>query len=282
MNGKTNAPLRAAIDIGSNSVRLALSDGTVKSVITKLADGIETSGRLSPDGVTATVAALARFADECKDCARVDAFATEAVRRAADGAEFCAAVKAATGLTVTVISPEEEARLALVGATKPSGAVTVCDLGGGSMELICSADGKTVEYAQSRPLGVVVLKNKYRGDYRRLTDDMPELLKSYGSVARYTPVLSGGSACAIAAALLNLAVYDKTKIDGAHFTAQRLDDFMPVLLSPKLATLRPVCARRADTVPYGAIVLRALIGYVGATDFYVSDSGNLQAVLKGD
>lgn len=280
MNDKSNAPRRAAIDIGSNSVRLALSDGTVLSVITKLADGIERSGRLSESGVKATVAALARFAEECGDCERVTAFATEAVRRAADGAEFCAAVKATTGLDVTVISPEEEARLALVGATKPNGAVTVCDLGGGSMELISSADGATVEYAKSLPLGVVVLKNKYGGDYRRLTDDVPELLKGYGKVASYPLVLSGGSACAIAAGLLNLAVYDKTEIDGAHFTARRLDDFMPILLSPKLAVLRPVCARRADTIPYGAIALRALIGYTGATDFYVSDSGNLQAVLK--
>lgn len=280
MNGKTHAPLRAAIDIGSNSVRLALSDGTVRSEITKLADGIETCGKLSANGVAATIAALARFAEECKDCERIGVFATEAVRRATDGAEFCAAVKAATGLTVTVISPEEEARLALAGATKPSGAVTVCDLGGGSMELISSADGKTVEYAKSLPLGVVVLKNKYRGDYRKLTDDIPELLKDYGRVPDYSLVLSGGSACAIAAGLLNLSVYDKARIDGAHFTARRLDDFMPVLLSPKLSTLRPICAKRADTIPYGAIVLRALIGYTGVTDFYVSDSGNLQAVLN--
>ena len=272
---------RAAIDIGSNSVRLAKQDGTVQSVITKLADGIEKTGKLSEQGVAATLAALADFAKQSEGC-RVTAFATEAVRRAADGEQFCKRVKAETGLDIIVLSPEQEADLALIGSTKPDGPVTVCDLGGGSMELISSADGKTVEYSKSLQLGVVVLKNKYNGDYKKATEDMPKLLIEYGKIKPYPLVLSGGSACAIAAGMLNLSVYDKKKIDGAHFTARQLDDAMPILQSPKLATLRPVCARRADTIPYGAIILRALIGYVGVTDFFVSDSGNLDAVLKND
>ncbi len=274
--------MRAAIDIGSNSIRLALSDGTVRSVITKLADGIEKTGKLSPAGVDATAVALKDYAEICRlaSCDSVIAFATEAVRRASDGKQFCERIKAESGLSIVVLSPQAEAKVALAGVTKPSGAVTVCDLGGGSMELIASADGVTPEYVKSLPLGVVVMKNRFDGDYRRAIDEMPDLLKGYGKVPDYPLVISGGSACAIAAAMLGLKVYDKTKVS-AKFTAAMLDDNMPMLLSPKLGVFRPVCRKRADTVPYGAVIVQALLNYLGATEFFVSDAGNLQAVLNG-
>ena len=274
--------MRAAIDIGSNSVRLALSDGSGRSVITKLADGVERTGRLSPEGVAATIATLGEYADECRaaGCGDITAFATEAVRRAADGAGFCSAVKAATGLDVLVLSPEREARLALAGVTKPDGAVTVCDLGGGSLEVISSDDGKTPSYVKSLPLGVVVMKNRFDGDLRRAIDEMPDVLREFGDVPSYPVVIAGGSACTIAAGLLGLKVYDKSKVT-AKFSAKQLDDLMPILLSPKLALYRPVCRKRADTIPYGAIVIQALLNYLGATEFYVSDASNLEAALNG-
>lgn len=275
--------LKAAIDIGSNSVRLALSDGTVTSVITKLADGMEKRGSLSPSGVMATVSALEKFSSRCRElgCEKITAFATEAVRRAADGEEFMRRVLERTGLEIKLLSPQTEAALALAGATKPDGAVTVCDLGGGSMEIISSADGIVPDYVKSLPLGVVVLKNRYDGDYRRAIDEMPSLLAPYGKLPVRPLVLGGGSACALAAGMLDLKVYDGKTIDGARFATHRLDDFMPIALSPKLAVFRPVCERRADTLPYGAIILRALAAYVSAREFFVSDSGNLQAVLNG-
>lgn len=272
--------MRAAIDIGSNSVRLAFSDGSVRSEITKLADGTGKTGRLSSQGVERTLEVLKTFAAACGDTPVV-AFATEAVRAASDGAEFCAAVKRETGLTVKVLSSEAEAKLALLGAYKKAGACTVCDLGGGSMELISASDGVTPEYIKSLPLGVVMLKNKYNGDYKSAVRDAPTLVADYGATAPYPLTVSGGSVCAIAAAIQNLRVYDKRRINGAYITARELDSILPMLQRPDLPVLRPVCSKRADTVAYGGIILRALINHMGLTGFYVSDSGNLDAVLDG-
>ncbi|MDE6200271.1 MAG: hypothetical protein K2M47_00110 [Clostridiales bacterium] len=276
--------MRAAIDIGSNSVRLAFSDGTTTSQITQLALGIQQSGMLSPTGVTATIEALKEFKAVCDERGVTDifAFATEAVRRAKDGEQFCQSVKAATGLTVNILSGIQEAELALKGTTKPDGAVTVCDLGGGSLEIICSRDGKTPDYINSLPLGVVVLKNIFNGDYRKAIDDMPKMLTECSSVPRNnTVVLCGGSACNIAAAMLNLKVYDKKAVS-TKFTAKQLDDIMPILLSKRLSVLRPICTKRADTIPYGAILFQTLLNYLGATEFYVSDASNLEAILNND
>lgn len=274
--------MHAAIDIGSNSIRLAMSNGTTQSVITQLADGLRSTGKLSPNGVKNSIAALIEFKKICGDvkCEKITAFATEAVRCAVDGNEFINTVKAKTGLTVIVLSQRQEAAVALFGATKPSGAVTVCDLGGGSMEVISSPDGKTPAYIKSLPLGVVSLKNRFDGDYRKAIDDMPEIIKEYGDIPKYPTVISGGSACAIAAAILNLKVYDSRAVS-TRFSAKQLDDIMPILLCKRLSVYRPICAKRADTVPFGAIAIQALINHIGVTEFYVSDAGNLEAILNG-
>lgn len=272
--------MRGAIDIGSNSIRLAISNGTVESNITKLADGLS-GGFLSPAGVEKTISVLSDYVATCKKigCTDIYAFATEAVRKAADGKAFAARVLSECGLTVHILTEKQEAELALLGADKPDGAATVCDLGGGSMEVVCAKDGKTPSYAKSLPLGVVVMKNRFNGDYRKAIDEMPALVAEYGALPSYPVTISGGSACAIAAALLNLKVYDKARVT-ARFSARELDDAMPLLLSDKLSVFRPVCRKRRDTIPYGAIVIQALLNHAGAGEFYVSDSGNLEAVLR--
>lgn len=269
---------KAVIDIGSNSIRLALSDGTVYSRITKLADGLAERGRLSPEGIRTSLEVISDFVKSA-GTDDIYIFATEAVRRAEDGAKFCSLVQSLCGRTVHVLSEEQEAELALKGADKPEGAVVVCDLGGGSMELIASPDGRMVDYVKSLPLGVVVLKNRYRGDIVKAREELPKLIKEYGAVPRYTPVISGGSACAIAAFLLGLEKYDKKAVT-ARFTANELDKALPSLSDSELLSRHPVCARRADTVPYGAAVIRALLDYLDASFFYVSDAGNLDAVLR--
>lgn len=273
--------MRAAIDIGSNSVRIAFSDGTTRSIITKLADGIGSTGRLSPDGIAKSLEALKAYADECAERGVTDvtAFATEAVRRAADGEEFIAAA-ARAGINVILLSPRQEAALALAGVDKPDGAATVCDLGGGSLEVISSPDGVTPDYVKSLPLGVVVLKNRFDGDFTLAINSAPALVDEYGEVPNRPVVISGGSACAIAAAILNLKVYDKAAVT-TEFALSDLDDIMPMLMSPRLSVLRPVCAKRADTLPYGAIILQALLNKLNAVKFRVSDASNLEAVLKG-
>lgn len=272
--------MRAAIDIGSNSIRL-LFCGTTRSDITQLALGINDTNKLNENGVAATLDALARYVAICREngCTEIIAFATEAVRRADDGKAFCETVKQKLDLNIALLSPEQEARLALLGAEKPHGAITVCDLGGGSMELISSNDGKHPDYIKSLPLGVVVLKNMFNGNYRRAIDELPALVSGYGRVPNRPVVLCGGSACTIAAAILNLKTYDKAAVT-TKFKTHELDDIMPILLSSKLTVFRPICARRADTLPYGAIALQAVLNHVGATEFFVSDASNLEAVVE--
>lgn len=270
----------AFIDIGSNSVRL-LHNGKKIGVITKLADGIDNNGVLSKDGVERTVQTLRDYINIVGSPRDIFAFATEAVRKSTDGAQFVARVKRELGLDITVLSGEQEAAIALYGAKKPQGSVCVCDLGGGSMELVCSKDGHTADYVKSLHLGVVVLKNKFNGNFRAAIDGAPELVQEYGDTPDYPLVMLGGSACSIAAAILNLDVYNPDAVNGAFISAAALDDNMPLFLSPNLALYRPICEKRKDTVPYGAIIIQALVNKLNANGFYVSDSDNLNAFENG-
>src|SRR5271169_748574 len=143
----TRAMDAAVIDVGSNSVRLVLyriegrAVWTVfnEKILAGLGRDLAITGALSPDGVEAAMAALRRFAALIKASKpdRVFAAATAAVREATDGPAFCRQVRAETGLSLRVLSGEEEARYAAFGvlAGAPGSQGLVGDLGGASLEL---------------------------------------------------------------------------------------------------------------------------------------------------
>ncbi|MBW8859356.1 MAG: Ppx/GppA family phosphatase, partial [Caulobacter sp.] len=138
----------AVIDIGSNSVRLVVyrlegrAIWTVfnEKVLAGLGRDLGDGGKLNPEGVAQTLAALKRFRAVLEAVKPAETFiaATAAVREAKDGAAFVAQIRAETGFSTRVLSGEEEARYAAVGvlAGTPDATGVVGDLGGASLELI--------------------------------------------------------------------------------------------------------------------------------------------------
>src|SRR3954471_18255263 len=159
----------AVIDVGSNSVRLVIYrlDGRAiwtvynEKALAGLGRDLPATGRLSPDGVETAVVALRRFravldgwgADD------VTAAATAAVREAADGPSFLKRVREETGLTVRVLSGDEEARYAALGvlAGQPDAEGVVGDLGGSSLELVRLGAATAPEEGATLPLGPFAL-----------------------------------------------------------------------------------------------------------------------------
>src|SRR5690349_20613794 len=138
----------AVIDVGSNSVRLVIYrlDGRAiwtvynEKALAGLGRDLPATGRLSPEGVETAVTALRRFRAVLDGWRAEDvtAAATAAVREAADGPAFLKRVRDETGLTVRVLSGEEEARYGAMGviAGEPGAEGVVGDLGGSSLELV--------------------------------------------------------------------------------------------------------------------------------------------------
>src|SRR6202140_5360468 len=167
-------PTLAAVDIGSNSVRLKISRLSGRRLleihedrqVTRLGDSVFRNGFLSPDAIDETVKVLRRFhravQHEGADSVRV--VATSALRDARNARAFLEWVRSTTGWDVEIISGLEEARLIHLGLVSTlrvnSSPVLMVDLGGGSCELTISTKGH-IRNTVSLPLGAVRLTNDF-------------------------------------------------------------------------------------------------------------------------
>src|SRR5271165_1501669 len=182
-------PTFAAVDIGSNSVRLKiarLQAGRVRPLhedreVTRLGEGVFSSGFLNPESMAETVKVLRRFHRATQqivtDSVRV--VATSALRDARNSQAFLEWVRSATGWRVEIVSGVEEARLIHLGLLVSSPRVDrsptlMMDLGGGSCELTVTQGGH-IRDAISLPLGAVRLSNEFlrhdptrKGELKRL------------------------------------------------------------------------------------------------------------------
>jgi len=162
----------AAVDIGSNSTRMLAAEVlpgeapralAAEREVTRLGQSVFRDGRISTEAMESVTAVLTRMAAMYRrlDVAGVRAVATSAVRDASNQAEFMARAAEALGSPVEIISGREEARLIHQGVMwqwpQPGKRVLIVDIGGGSAEIISSADGRMLD-AASRPLGAVRLQ----------------------------------------------------------------------------------------------------------------------------
>jgi len=183
-------PTFAAIDIGSNSCRLAIASvqqHRLKTLyedreVTRLGESVFDTGMISPEAMANTIKALKRFhkAAQLHVVDRVRVVATSAVRDARNSEAFRAWVKSTTGWNVEVISGLEEGRLIHLGVmTHEPGAKGKClliDLGGGSCEVTVS-DGGRIQQMVSLPLGAVRLQQEFLRDDPPTKDDIARLRK---------------------------------------------------------------------------------------------------------
>ncbi len=183
-------PTFAAIDIGSNSCRLAIASVQAHKLktlhedreVTRLGESVFETGVISPEAMAVTVKALKRFhkAVQAHVIDQVRVVATSAMRDARNSEAFRAWVKSATGWTVEVISGLEEGRLIHLGVvTHELGARGRClliDLGGGSCEITLS-DGGRIKDMVSLPLGAVRLQQEFLRIDPPAKDDVARLRK---------------------------------------------------------------------------------------------------------
>ncbi len=279
----------AVIDIGSNSVRLALDRGqkiTPKLVNTTcLAEGLAKTGLLSPDAMKRTKRAVIEFVDVAKKehSENIYIFATEAVRSAINGKDFCAAIETAVSIPVRVISGDAEAKLGLLGAisTDTHGEITVIDIGGASVEVV-RGDRKKLTYACSLPLGTVRLRD-IAGDNR---DDIEkyvlEHIIDFGFVSGYEGMSIGGTATTLAAMDLRQTNYDPNAVHGHVLSVRAIDNLIEDIFSShdRRKDFSILSEKRALVIGHGAIMLRALVEYLGLDDgITVSEHDNIEGLL---
>ena len=283
----------AAIDIGSNSVRLVLyrlegrAVWTVfnEKVLAGLGRDLASTGRLSEDGAALALTALKRFAAVIDGVRPALTFvaATAAVREAADGQAFCERVAAETGLVIRVLSGEEEARYAALGviAGMPTARGVVADLGGASLELIRIGEGG-VERGVTLPLGPFSLSTEGPFDAGRLRETIAKRLKPAGDFTTDTLHAVGGAWRTLAQVHMGHARYPLHIVHQYVMDAGEARDIARVIARSSRASLeswKGLSKKRAETLPHAALVLEGLIERLGLQRIVLSAWGVREGLL---
>jgi exopolyphosphatase / guanosine-5'-triphosphate,3'-diphosphate pyrophosphatase len=293
----------AAIDCGTNSIRLLVADlpagaDVVRRMeIVRLGQGVDRTGRLAPAAIERTRLALAEYAAEIGrlGAQRVRMVATSATRDAANADEFRDMVLATLGVAPEVVTGEEEARLSFAGAVRglPADAVPpylVVDIGGGSTEFVSGTS--IVEHAVSVDVGCV------RMTERHLHSDPPTSAEVAAAEAeieaivdRALSVVSGrdartlvglaGSVTTVAAVALGLDAYRPERIHHARIpyddVVKVTADLLGMTTAQRLAI--PVMhPGRADVIGAGALVLRVVMQRASASTVVASEHDILDGI----
>ena len=272
------------IDLGTNSTRLLVADvhdGRVtqlerRTEVTRLGQGVDSSGRLSAAATKRVFAAVESFQPDIErhGAKRTVAVATSAVRDARNGEEFRAELEERFGVEARTISGDEEARLAFLGATssRPPGGerLLMLDIGGGSTEFVVGIPGSDPDFHVSTRAGSV------RHTERHLHDDPPtedQLSAVAGEVAAIIEaevpaevrraaeagIAVAGTATSLASVDQELDPYDPEAVDGYRLDRFAVDEILTHLAKLPLEERREVVGlnpARAPTIVAGAIILR--------------------------
>lgn len=283
----------AAIDIGTNSVRLLIADSAGREIerpmrMTRLGQGVDVTGALAPEAIARTTAVLVEYRAllERWDVRRVRATATSAARDAQNGQQFLDAAELALGVRPELLSGDEEARLSFRGATH--GLMTehapflIIDLGGGSTEFVLG----TTEPQQliSTQMGCVRMTERHlNGDpasAEQLAACFADVkrecvrVREVVDVRRARSVIGlAGTVTALAGMQLGLTRYDGTRTHHSRLTRAEVETQFGRLSAATLAERRGMLAEpaRAEVIVGGAAVLLTILKELAIEELLVSE-----------
>jgi exopolyphosphatase / guanosine-5'-triphosphate,3'-diphosphate pyrophosphatase len=299
-----DGPRYAVIDVGTNSVKFhvgeRVGDGSWRRVvdraeITRLGDGLATSGVISAAATERTTAAIAGMVEEARQRhARVlVAVGTAGLRAAGNRDEVVDAIEAATGVTVETISGEDESRLAYLAARADvapgDGAVVVFDTGGGSSQFTFghgavvderfSVDVGAVRYTERFGLDAAVSSETLQAALEAIASDLDRLR---GRAVPDALVGMGGAMTNITAVKLGLHSYDPDAVQGAVLRREDIARQVELYRTTDLDARRSIVGlqpNRAEVILAGACIVRTVMELLGQESVTVSDRGLRHGVL---
>ncbi|MCP2246201.1 Ppx/GppA phosphatase family protein [Lentzea aerocolonigenes] len=280
----------AAIDCGTNSIRLLVADATLRDdgtawlrdvhremKIVRLGQGVDATGRLHPDAIQRTKEALEDYLRtmQRKGVERARMVATSATRDASNRDDFFGMTEEVLGAPAEVITGDEEAGLSYLGAVADldpeEGPFLVTDLGGGSTEFVLGT-GTEVEAARSMDIGCVRLTERFIHSDPPKKDEIAaaeafarEAIKEAFSVVPVekakTWIGVAGTVTTLSALVQGLEVYNSDVIHLSRITLDNVREITDRILSmthDERASLGPMHPGRVDVICGGALVLRAI------------------------
>jgi exopolyphosphatase/guanosine-5'-triphosphate,3'-diphosphate pyrophosphatase len=300
-------PMRvAAIDCGTNSIRLLIADiegNSFREVIrimeiVRLGQGVDQTGQFHPDAITRTLTAVDKFAAEIakRGVEKIRFCATSATRDATNRHLFVDGVRERLGIEPEVISGDEEAALSFAGAIQDlnpqEGPFLVVDIGGGSTEFVFGTT--SVEAARSVNIGCVRMSERHFANDPATSEQIElartDIQAAIAIAAAEVPITKAktlvavaGTATTVAAAALELAEYDRYAIHLTRISASQVHDVSAMFLTrnrEQRLALGYMHPGRVDVIPAGALVLSEIMKATGATEFVASESDILDGMAR--
>jgi exopolyphosphatase/pppGpp-phosphohydrolase len=291
--------IRAAIDIGSNSIKVLVArclPGDLEIIehqttMARLGENVDNSGEISRDTFDTALDAVRKYQELAKKhgAEQILAIATEALREARNSQDFMEAVKHETGIEVQLISVSAEAVLDYYGATYDPGIPSdagVLDVGGGSTEIV-TAKNTHITWLTSIPIGSRALHDRY------LPSDPPtyvemEAARSY--LAKYLQtihiqepppalIVTGSSASALLKLAQRAFKLDEQCDPLTHEDLSRCEGLLGALLAEEIARRFEQSLERARILAAGALIIQAVMQYLHRSDIRVSSHGVREGAL---
>jgi exopolyphosphatase/guanosine-5'-triphosphate,3'-diphosphate pyrophosphatase len=293
----------AVIDVGTNSVKLhiaeRLADGwrtvTDRAELTRLGEGLDATGEIAPQAAARTADAIAEMAEEARRSGvrAIAAVGTAGLRIASNGASVVDQIRARAGVSVTIITGEEESRLAYLavkaGLGVPAGSLVVFDTGGGSSQFTFgegdrvderfSVDVGAARYTERFGLDRAVSRERLRDATAAIAADLARL---DGRMPPDALVAMGGAVTNLAAVSHAMATYDPDVIQGTVLDRAEIDRQIELYRTRDADARRSITGlqpKRAEVILAGAGIVRTVMEKLGAGSLTVSDRGLRHGVL---
>ncbi|MET0344071.1 MAG: Ppx/GppA phosphatase family protein [Polyangiales bacterium] len=291
----------AAIDIGTNSVRLLITDAQGRELtrlmqVTRLGQGVDVTGTLHPDAIARTLAVLRTYQAEIEKhtVKKLRATATSAARDASNSAAFFDGAEAVLGQRPELLPGDEEAALSFRGATtgligKFPPPYLVIDIGGGSTEFVLGTDAP--EQLISTNMGCVRMAERHlhadphpAAQLEACAADIRTILKSVREkvdVSRAMTVVGlAGTVTSIAYLHLGLTAYDPAKSNHQKLTVADVEKVYETLAAADVANRRELLLepKRAEVIVAGAAVLLTTMRELGLAELVVSEADILDGL----
>jgi exopolyphosphatase/guanosine-5'-triphosphate,3'-diphosphate pyrophosphatase len=286
----------AVIDVGTNSVKFHVgerrADGTWATIVdrsdvSRLGEGLDDTGRLQPEPIARTAAAIDAMVTEARgqNVDEIAAVGTAGLRIAANSRELVDAVQQRSGVTIEVISGEEEARLAYRAATAElpvgSGSLVVFDSGGGSSQFSFGV-GANVDERFSVNVGAVRFAEQFHLDAAVEKDVVDDALEAIATdfdrlgnrPAPDAVVAMGGTSTNMAAVKHGLATYDPDVVHGTVLDLAEIDrqiELYRTRSADERRALPGLQPKRAEVILAGACIVRTILTKLGRDAATVSD-----------
>ncbi|MEU7259925.1 Ppx/GppA phosphatase family protein [Streptomyces rimosus] len=305
----------AAIDCGTNSIRLLVADldpatGELKDLdrrmtIVRLGQGVDRTGRLAPEALERTFAACREYAGIIRELGaeKLRFVATSASRDAENRDDFVRGVVEILGVEPEVITGDQEAEFSFTGATKELTGRTdlatpylVVDIGGGSTEFVLGSD--TVRAARSVDIGCVRMTERHLVRDGKIIADPPgeeqiaaikaDIARALDQAAETVPLSEArtlvglaGSVTTVAAIALDLSEYDSAAIHHSRIPLTQVREITHRLLTTtheERAKIPAIHPGRVDVIAAGALVLLSIMERTGAEEVVVSEHDILDGI----